>query len=112
MSTTHTHRVTFDYSSSNRNSINNNIKRLKSNLKDCMERTGKTKFKTDLFSFGIQANGGKQPVLLNCSEQEVPMEYQRVKYSVDMDAIRRAIEAGEYIGFAELGERGTSLRIR
>ena len=44
--------------------IDNNIKRMKDNLQEAMIATGKTKFKTDLFSFGIQKNGGKIPVIM------------------------------------------------
>lgn len=36
--------------------MENNIKRMKENLQDTMEVTGKRKFKTPLFSFNIQKN--------------------------------------------------------
>lgn len=39
-----------------RTTIENNITRLKSALQMAMQATGKTKFKTELFSFGIQKN--------------------------------------------------------
>ncbi len=39
-----------------RQSINNNVKYMKQRLEDAMRITGKTKFKTTLFSFGIQKN--------------------------------------------------------
>ena len=39
-----------------RQSLENNLKRLKGNLEYAMALTGKTKFKTELFSFNIQKN--------------------------------------------------------
>ena len=45
-------------------SINNRQKALKQRLFDTMKATGRTKFKTALFSFNIQKNGGAQPVEL------------------------------------------------
>ena len=41
---------------SRRTVIEGNIKRMKNNLQEAMETIGKTKFKTTLFSFGIQNN--------------------------------------------------------
>lgn len=44
---------------SKRKSLENNIKRIKDNLFNAMKITGKEKFKTDLFSFGIQKSPAK-----------------------------------------------------
>ena len=41
---------------SRKKAIENNRKRLKDSLEAAMKAVGKTKFKTDLFSFGIQKN--------------------------------------------------------
>ena len=45
-------------------SITNRQKMMKQRLADSMKATGRTKFKTALFSFNIQKNGGAQPVEL------------------------------------------------
>ena len=82
-------------------------KTMKEHLKQCMEMTGKTKFRTALYSFSIAQNGGVQPV------KDIPQEYlipQPPK--PDTNAIRKALEEGEVLHFAHLEERGTSLRIR
>ncbi len=42
----------------------NRVNTLKSNLFNAMKQTGKTKFATDLFSFNIAKNGGKQPLTM------------------------------------------------
>ena len=54
--------------------LENNITRLKVNLQNSMEITGKTKFKTNLFSFNVQAN----PAAVIMDEQyleNIPEEY-------------------------------------
>lgn len=54
--------------------IDNRIKMLKSNLFNCMKITGKTKFTTNLFSFSIAKNGGKQALTI---DGDVPEEYKK-----------------------------------
>lgn len=89
-----------------------NIARIKNNLQDAMVKTGKTKFKTDLFSFNIQKNGGKAPVILDVKDtSELPDELVRIKEEPDIEAIRKLIDAGE-CKYAHYGERGESLRIK
>lgn len=90
--------------------IDTQIKRLKAYLQNAMEVTGKTKFKTDLFSFTVQKNPPK--VVLDVSPDMVPSEYlipQDPK--VDMAAIKDALKAGTVMNIAHL-EQGQSLRIR
>ena len=57
--------------------IEKNIEKLKENLKEAMLETGKTKIKTDLFSIGIQKNGGKAPMIID--EDMVPNDYLLIK---------------------------------
>lgn len=93
--------------------IKDNVKRLKDNLQQAMIETGKTKFKTDLFSFGIQKNGGKVPLIIE-DGKIIPAEYIE-KHEIEIlnkDAIREDLEKGIDLGFAHLGERGESLRIK
>lgn len=52
--------------------INNNMKRIKGNLEKSMIDTGKRKFKTSLFSFGIQKNPAAVSVL---NESAVPEQF-------------------------------------
>ena len=55
--------------------------------------------------------GGKLPVLLKADPDQLPEAYQRIKISADLDALREALERGEALAFAELGERSRYLRI-
>lgn len=87
----------------------NRVKALKSNLFNSMKATGKTKFATDLFSFNIAKNGGKQTLTI---DGEVPEEYTKTITENDTDKIRQALEKGEKLTFAHFEPRGESLRIK
>lgn len=88
--------------------ILNRCDRLKATLYASMKATGRTSFKTALYSFTIQGNGGSRPVKLL---DDVP-ERWRKPGEPDMGKIREALENGQALPFAALGERGESLRIR
>ncbi len=92
--------------------IENNIKRMKQALQYAMEATGKTKFKTPLFSFGIQKN----PAAVVMDEgyiENIPERFLIPQDPViDKKAIKEALKAGEDLeGIAHL-EQTESLRIR
>ena len=89
--------------------LDNRIKLLKQNLFNTMKQTGKTKFVTDLFSFNIAKNGGKQSLTI---DGDVPEEYTKIVVENDTDKIRQALENGENLLFAHLEPRGESLRIK
>ena len=95
-----------------RKAIENNIKRMKGTLQEAMELTGKTKFKTDLFSFGIQKNPAA--VVMDAQYIEnIPEEYlipQEPK--IDRQKLKDDLKAGKDLsGICHL-EQSESLRIR
>lgn len=87
----------------------NRVNTLKQNLFNSMKQTGKTKFATNLFTFNIAKNGGKQALTI---DGEVPEEYTKTIIENDTDKIREALEAGQELPFAHLEPRGESLRIK
>lgn len=90
--------------------MENNVKYLKSTLQFAMETTGKTKFKTDLFSFSVQKNPAA--VVVDKPLTEIPDKYlipQDPK--IDKTKIKEDLKAGIDIGIAHL-EQSQSLRIR
>lgn len=89
--------------------MENKAKWLKQNLFNAMKQTGKTKFATDLFSFNIAKNGGKQALTI---DGDVPEEYTKTIIENDTDKIRTDLEAGKELPFAHLEPRGESLRIK
>ena len=94
--------------SNRKSAIENNIKTMKESLEIAMRATGKTKFKTDLFSFNIQKN---PPKLVIDKPEEIPEEYlipQEPK--INSKAIKDMLKEKE-LPFAHL-EQSESLRIR
>ena len=93
-------------------SISNNIRCMKLRLQTSMIETGKTKFKTDLFSFGIQKN----PPSVVIDEQyikNIPKKYLVQQDPViDKKKIKEDLNAGvDLEGIAHLAQT-ESLRIR
>lgn len=86
--------------------------RLKENLMESMKETGKTKFKTELFSFGVQKNGGVAPLELTVKPEDLPSEFQKVTITADNQALRDYISETGDLSYAVLKDRGESLRIR
>ncbi len=95
--------------SSKMNAISNNSLRLKQHLYESMKATGKTKFKTGLFSFCIRKNGGQQPMEI-VPGAEIPDEY--CKKIPDNPKIRDALKNGKNLSFAMLKEYGDNLVIK
>lgn len=94
--------------------LNNRKEWLKSNLEDTMRALGKTKFKTALFSFGIQKNGGKRALVLDCPINELPPELQKVTIEANSEAIRHMLaeQGTEDNQYAHLAPQGEHLSIR
>lgn len=92
--------------------LENRAQHLKDMLQANLEFIGKTKFKTELFSFSVQKNGGLQPLTITENLDEIPGKYlipQPPK--VNTDAVRKLLE-GKEVEWAHLEPRGRSLRIR
>jgi Siphovirus Gp157 len=88
--------------------------RLRERLKAFFVRTGRDKVETARFRVSLTNAGGKLPLKLHCQPEQLPEEFrkERVTFMADQDAIRKALEGGEKLVFAELGERGKVLRIK
>lgn len=89
--------------------INNNIGRIKFNLENAMKITGKVKFKTLLFSFGIQKNPASVAVK---DEKAVPDRFWKPQDPVlDKKGLIAFIKENGNTAYAELTQT-ESLRIR
>jgi hypothetical protein len=86
---------------------------LKLRIKNYLDGTGQKKVLTNSgFAVTVVGNGGKKPMKLD--DAAVPPEFCKVipeQIVPDKDAIRKALEAGQSLPFAELQERGTRLSI-
>ena len=96
----------------NRRRLQNSIDRLKQNLFDSMKATGKEKFKTELFNFSIQKNGGALPVIVHVPTEKLPDDLVQITEKPDLKAIAKYIEETGDLTYAHFGERGESLRIK
>lgn len=97
-----------------RRAAENRIKHVKLYAKVCLEGAGLDKLKTSLFTVAIQKNGGAAPLNLcvDLDPRTLPERFQKITVEANSTAIREALESGETLDFAELGARGTSLRIK
>ena len=92
-----------------RKTLENSIKQMKDNLEDAMRATGKTKFKTELFSFNIQKNPPKVQLI----EGVVIPDAYLIKQDPKVDAayIKEQLKNGKELPFAVLVQE-ESLRIK
>ena len=89
--------------------ISNSIKSIKGNLERCMINTGKRKFKTTLFSFGIQKN---PPTVSVVNEAAIPENFWKQQDPVlDKKALTAFLKENGPTEYAQLTQ-GESLRIR
>lgn len=65
------------------------------------------------FKFRKQANGGVAPLVMNedVQPESLPERFVKTVLVIDREEIRAALEAGEQLAFAKLGEKGEHLRI-
>lgn len=88
------------------------IKWYKGYMQQSMASHGERKLEAGTFTVSVQKNGGKAPIVVEAAVEDIPQEYRKVSYVADNDKIRAALDAGEKLPFAHLGERGESLRIK
>lgn len=85
---------------------------LKKELEANMRFVGKTKFRTDLFSFNIQKNGGLAPLVIDGAIEDIPGRFLIPQPPVvNNDAVRKLLDEKQ-VEWAHLEPRGESLRIR
>ena len=94
--------------------ISNNIDRMKEAVKASMDLMGKKKVQGNHFTWQIQKNGGKAPLIIDESVPAIslPEEYQIWDVKPNKEVIRQDLEAGKELPYARLGERGESLRLK
>lgn len=97
--------------------IERRIDRMKEALKQTltvMKENGieKSEIKTALHTIKLAGNGGKQPMEVN--KEKVPKDFTKTTVIVepDNDKIRKALEEGKELDFAELKPRGTHITIK
>jgi hypothetical protein len=90
----------------------NKAARLKEAILNVCTALELSKVQAGLFTVSIAQNGGKAPLNVTADPSELPEQYRKVEYKPNNDAIREALEAGESLPFASIGERGRGVRIK
>ena len=92
----------------------NKAKSLKLRLHEFFECHQLKTVETVRYRLTLATNGGQLPIVLdeNYSVTQMPEPFVQLSRSPDMEAIRRALQAGETLEFARLGERGKAIRIK
>jgi len=87
---------------------------LKERLKWFFESQQLKTIETTRYRLSLAKNGGKAPLILksDLSPHQLPERFRNTSIEPNTNAIRAALEAGENLDFASLGDRGTSLRIK
>jgi hypothetical protein len=88
---------------------------IKAAMRESMERLGILKVDAPEFTVWRQRNG-KPPLVITATDDRIPERFIKTEVvkSIDMEALRAAVEAGDAdaLAVAEIGETGESLRIR
>ncbi len=92
----------------------NRARLLKERLKSFFQLHDLKTINTDRYRLSLAKNGGKAPLILDDSipVTQLPERFQKVSIDPDTTAIREALEAGESLEWARIGERGESMRIK
>ena len=87
---------------------------LKERLKWFFESQQLKTIETTRYRLSLSKNGGKAPLILkpDLSPHQLPERFTTTSIEPNTSAIRAALEAGEALDFASLGDRGTSIRIK
>lgn len=93
--------------------MKNGAKGLKDRLKNHMELTGKTEYETTLGRVKVMNAGGKPPVILLVQPEDLPDRFKKVTVEPNKTALLEALQLGDgdAVQVAEIGDRGTYLRI-
>lgn len=87
---------------------------LKERLKSFFEVNKLKTVETARYKLTLTKSGGKPPLILDdaISPTDLPKKFQKIQIEPDKTAIRAALDAGEELDFAHLGDRTSSIRIR
>lgn len=98
----------------------NRAKRLKGLIQWHLEATEQKKAKAGLFTVTLAQNGGKAPLLMSEELQRgsqealavIPEEYTVSILKLNSEKVREELEMGVILDFAQIGERGSHVRIK
>lgn len=88
--------------------IRNNVSKMNDTAMLAMEKLGTKELKGEFHKLKIVGKGGIAPLEITGT---VPDNFKKVTIEDDKAKIRKALENGEELSFAHLGERGTYVKV-
>ena len=93
--------------------IDNQVTHMKDTLLMFLKAAGRDKAGDAVIKASIAKNGGKAPLIVDyINAEDLPQEFQKVTISANNEAIREALENGEQLEWARIGERGEHINIK
>lgn len=89
----------------------NSMERLKKRLADSMVAIDKKEIPAGDVTIKLQKNGGQLPLIID-DDATIPDRFKKIIYETDKALIRKALDEGEELDFARLGERGSHIVIK
>ena len=92
-------------------SIDNEVKHMKETLLMYLKAAGVSKAGDAVIKASIVKNGGQAPLEIDLIPVDLPEDFQKITIDADKEAIRAALEGGQQLEWARIGERGEHIKI-
>ena len=92
-------------------SIDNEVKHMKETLLMYLKAAGVSKAGDAVIKASIVKNGGQAPLEIDLIPVDLPENFQKITIDADKEAIRAALEGGQQLEWARIGERGEHVKI-
>ena len=92
-------------------SIDNEVKHMKDTLLMYLKAAGVSKAGDAVIKASIVKNGGQAPLEIDLIPVDLPEDFQKITIDADKEAIRAALEGGQQLEWARIGERGEHIKI-
>ena len=93
-------------------SIDNEVKHMKDTLLMYLKAAGVSKAGDAVIKASIVKNGGQAPLEIDLIPVDLPEDFQKITIDADKEAIRAALEGGQQLEWARIGERGEHINIK
>ena len=92
-------------------SIDNEVTHMKETLLMYLKAAGVSKAGDAVIKASIVKNGGQAPLEIDLIPVDLPENFQKITIDADKEAIRAALEGGQQLEWARIGERGEHIKI-
>ena len=92
--------------------IDNQVTHMKDTLLMFLKTAGRDKAGDAVIKASIVKNGGQAPLEIDLIPIDLPEDFQKITIDADKEAIRAALEGGQQLEWARIGERGEHINIK